>query len=256
MKEEFIMEVKKGRWEDWEKDYLFKHYDTSTAAELATHLGRSKTSIIEQKRKLKLKKNKKQLNPQDVNAMIAEHRKIKENTSMQDLDEAQERRFWLNELESSPGWKQCIVMFDDNEMDVYRNKYVETMMTLETVTEIEKGSIHIMISSMIRLDRYQQLEKEYRDMSQGGDTEAAGKAMSLHREIKDTVEMYMKAEDTLNASRKQRIKEEGDQRLNLIELLKELDSKEARDKLGREADALKHIQNLEDKRLKDGGYIK
>jgi hypothetical protein len=250
------MEAKKGRWEDWEKDYLFKHYDTSTAAELAAHLGRSKSSIIEQKRKLKLKKNKKGLKAEEVNAMMAKHREVTENTSVQNLEEAQQRRYWLNQLQESAAWKQCVVMFDDNELDVYRNKYVETMMTLETVTEIEKGSIHIMISSMIRLDRYQQLEKEYRDMSEGGDPEAAGKAISLHREIKDTVEMYMKSEDTLNASRKQRIKEEGDQRLNVLELIKELDSKDARDKLGREADALKHIQSLEDKRLKDGGFIR
>jgi hypothetical protein len=250
------MELKKGRWEDWEKDYLFKHYDTNTAEELATHLGRSKTSIIEMKRKLGLKKNKKQLKPEDVNAMMAKHRDIQESNSVQDLDEAQQRRFWINELEKSAKWGQCKAMFDENELNVYRNKYVETMMTLETVTEIEKGSIHIMISSEIRMDRYQQLEKEYRDMAEGGDPEAAGKAISLHKEIRDSVEMYMKAEDTLNASRKQRIKEEGDQRLNLIELLKELDTADAREKLGREADALKHIQALEGKRLKDGRFIR
>lgn len=250
------MELKKGRWEAWEKDYLYKHFDTSTDAELAAHLGRSKTSVIEMRRKLGIKKNKKKVDPEVINEMMHKHRELQETTSVQDLDDAQQRRFWLNDLEGSAQWERCKLAFDSNELNVYRNKYVEMMMSLETVTEVEKGSVHLMISSMIRIDRYQQLEKEYRDMAEGGDPEAAGKAISLHREIKDTFEMYMKAEDALNVSRKQRIKEEGDQRLNLIELLKELDSKEARDKLGREADALKHIQNLESERLKNGGFIR
>ncbi len=250
------MELKKGRWEDWEKDYLFKHYDNNTSGELAAHLGRTKTSIIEMKRKLKLKKNKKQIKPEEITAMIAKHTEVTGNTSVQDLDDAQQRRFHINELTTSPNWQQCILMFDEQELEVYKKKHVETMMTLETVNEIEKGTIHVMITSFIRMNRYQKLEKEYRDMAEGGDAETAAKAISLHKEVRDSVETYMRAQDELNASRKQRVKEEGDQRLNLIELLRELDEKRAREKMGREADALAHIQSLEDKRLSDGGFIR
>jgi hypothetical protein len=188
--------------------------------------------------------------------MMAKHREVQETTPIAELDEAQRRRYLINELEKSPNWMECKLMFDEYELDVYSNKYIEIMMALENVTEVEKGSIHIMVCAHIRINRYQKLEKEYRDMSVGGDPDAAGKAISLHREIKDMVEVYMKAEDTLNASRKQRIKEEGDQRLSLIELIKELEKKEARDKLGREADALKQIQKLEDARLSDGGFVR
>lgn len=247
-----------ARWEDWEKDYLFKHYNSSTATELGTHLGRSKTAVIEMKRKLGLKKNKKQIKPEDITAMIAKHAEIKESTPIQDLDDAQQRRAYLNDLTQSPNWQECILMFDEQELAVYKAKYVETLMTLETVNEIEKGNIHVMITSFIRMNRYQKLEKEYRDMAAGNDydSDLAAKAISLHREVRDSVETYMKAQDELSASRKQRIKEEGDQRLNLIELIKELDESHAREKLGREADALAHIQNLEDKRLSDGNFIR
>ena len=252
------MEAKKGHWEDWEKDYLFKHYDNSTAAELATHLGRSKTSVVEMKRKLGLKKNKKQIKPEEITAMMKKHAAIHESTPAQDLDDAQQRRFHLNDLTQSPNWQECILMFDEQELAVYKAKYVETMMALETVNEIEKGNIHVMITAFIRMNRYQKLEKEYRDMAQGSDydSDLAGKAISLHKEVRDSTEIYMKAQDELNASRKQRIKEEGDQRLNLIELIKELDEGQAREKLGREADALAYIKQLEDKRLTDSNFIR
>lgn len=252
-----MSEQRKGRWEDWEKDYLFKHSSDSTDAELASHLGRSKTSIIEMRRKLKIKKNSKSGNkPEEITAMIAKHQELKESTSVADLDAAQQRRFYINELTDSPNWNDCILMFDDQELEVYKSKYVETMMTLETVNEIEKGNIHVMIMSYIRMNRYMKLEKEYRDMAAGGDPELAAKAISLHKEVRDATDVYMKAQDELNASRKQRVKEEGDQRLNVVELIKELDAKDARDKLGREADALAHIQNLEKQRLTDGGFIR
>ena len=249
-------QANKSHWEAWEKDYLFKHSDHTSDAELATHLGRTKTAITEMRRKLGIKKNKKQIKPEEVTAMIAKHREVTENTSIANLDEAQQRRHHLNDLVNSANWQECILMFDEQELKVYQNKYVETMMTLETVNEIEKSTIHIMLTAFIRANRYQKLEKEYRDMAIGGDPELAAKAISYHKEVRDSTEVYMKAEDTLNASRKQRIKEEGDQRLNLIELIKELDTKDAREKLGKEADALMHIQKLEDDRLTNGGFIR
>ena len=164
----------------------------------------------------------------------------------------------IYELSTSDNWQDYILIFDEQELEVYRTKYIEAMMTLENVNEIEKSTIHIMITAFIRANRYQKLEKEYRDMAQGedGDVNLAAKAMSYHKEVRDSIEIYMKAQEELNASRKQRIREEGDQKLNLIELIKELDAQEARDKLGREADALAHIQNLEDKRLSKDGLIR
>jgi hypothetical protein len=243
-------------WQDWEKDYLFKHAAHTKDAELASHLGRSKTAVTEMRRKLGIKKNKQQIKPEEVTAMIKKHREVTENTPIASMDESQQRRHYINELMDSANWQECIQMFDEQELKVYQVKYVEFMMTLETVNEIEKSTIHIMIGAFIRMNRYQKLEKEYRDMAAGGDPELAAKAISLHKELRDTTEIYMKAEDTLNASRKQRIKEEGDQRLNLIELIKELDEVDAREKLGKEADALMHIQKLEDERLTDGGFIR
>ncbi len=251
-----MSELKSGRWEPYEKDYLRNNYDSNTAAELAEHLSRSKTAIIEMKRTMGLKKNKKQIKPEEITAELAKHTELKESTPTQDLSDAQERRFHINELIESPNWQECILMFDEQELEVYKKKHVETMMTLETVNEIEKGSIHVMIMSFIRMNRYQKLEKEYRDMAEGGDSDAAGKAISLHKEVRDSVEIYMKAQDELSASRKQRIKEEGDQRLNLIELIRELDEKQAREKMGKEADALALITKLEGERLSDGGYIR
>jgi transcriptional regulator len=250
------MEPRKGRWEDWEKDFLFKHAQHKTDEEMAAELGRTKTSVIEQRRKLNIKKNKKAIKPEQVSAMLAEHNKVRESTSVEDLDEAQRRRHFLNDLMGSPMWDECVAMFEEEELALYKYKYVEFMMTFDTVTEVEKGSVHIMLSCLVRIDRYQKQEKEYRDMAKSGDASAGAKAITLHREIKDMVEIYLKAQDDLNASRKQRIKEEGDHRLNLIELVKELETREARDKLGREADAFKYIQDLEEDRLRDQGFIR
>jgi len=160
-------------------------------------------------------------------------------------------------LKASPIWAECIRMFDDEELELYKEKWVDFMMSLDTVNEIEKGSIHIMISCLIRINRYQKLEKEYRDMSKGNeDSELAAKSISLHREMKDMGEMYMKAQQDLDASRSQRIKREGEQKINLIEMLKELDKKLAREKLGREADALDRIKELETERLQNGDFIR
>lgn len=251
------MEIKKGRWADWEKDYIFKHSAVKTDADIAAHLGRSRTAVIEMRRKLGVKKNKKSIKPEDVRHVMAEHTKLKESTNVADLDDAQRRRFWLNNLTDSPIWPECLLMFEEDELELYKQKWVDFMMTFDTINEVEKGSVHIMICCLIRINRYQKLEKEYRDMSKGNeDSELAAKSISLHREMKDMAEMYIKAQQDLDASRAQRIKKEGEQKINLIELLKELEKKEAREKLGREADAFARIKELETARLRKGNFIR
>lgn len=248
---------KKGKWEDWEVDYLYKHYEHKTDVEMATDLGRTKNSVVEMRRKQGIKKNKKSIKPEDIQHVMAEHTKLRESTNIADLDDAQQRRFWINSLKDSPIWSECLVMFEEDELELYKMKWVDFMMTFDTINEIEKGSVHIMISCLIRINRYQKLEKEYRDISKGNeDSELAAKSISLHREMKDMAEMYLKSQQDLDASRSQRIKKEGEQKINLLELLKELEKKEAREKFGREADAFAQIKQLETQRLRDGNYIR
>jgi len=242
---------------DWEIDYVFKHYSHQTDAELAANLNRTKTAIVEMRRKHGIKKNKQSIKPEDIQRVISNHTKLRESTNVADLDDAQKRRFWINQLTDSPIWSECVLMFEDDELELYKEKWIDFMMTLDTVTEVEKGSIHIMISCLVRINRYQKVEKEYRQMAKGNqDAELAAKSVSYHKEMKDMAEMYMKAQQDLDASRSQRIKREGEQRINLIELLKELEKKEAREKLGREADAFEQIKELENARLKKGNFIR
>ncbi len=246
------MYKKKGRWEKWEEEYVLKNYENTTDEDLATYLNRTKTAVMEKRRALGLKKNvkKEDQTVESVQAIVDKHRAIQDAVPLADMEELQERQAYLSDLINAPMWRECVEMFDEKEQKLYQTQYVETMMNLETVTGVEKNTIHIMLCSLIRLNRYQKMEKELHAMGVGAEK------LSLHREIKDTHDIYTKAQTELNVSRRQRIKEEGDQRLNLIELIKEVDAKDAREKLGREADALKHIERLEGKRLKDKGFVR
>ena len=246
------MHRKKGRWEKWEEEYILKNYERMTDEDLATFLNRTRLAVTEKRRGLGAKKNikKEDQTVESVQTIVEKHRAIQDAVPLADMDDAQERQAFLSELLHSPMWPECIEIFNEKEQKLYQYNYVETMMNLETVTGVEKNTIHIMLCSLIRLNRYQKMEKELHKMGPSADK------LSLHREIKDTHDIYTKAQTELNVSRRQRIKEEGDQRLNLIELIKELDAKDAREKLGREADALKHIERLEGKRLTDKGFVR
>ncbi|MCI0557437.1 MAG: hypothetical protein MN733_03000 [Nitrososphaera sp.] len=245
------------RWSDSELDYLYKYAMVKTDAQIGSELNRSRHAITEKRRQLGLGKNKKAIDPEQVRDLLAKHQQLRESTSIADLDEAEKTRANVNELLASPIWAECIQMFSEDELELYKKKYVDFMMTLDTVNEVEKGSMHIMISCLIRINKYQKLEKEVRDMARGSaDAELAAKSVSFHREMKDMAELYLKAQQDLDASRSQRIKKEGEQKINLVELLKEVEKKEAREKLGREADAFARIKELESAKLKEAGYVR
>jgi hypothetical protein len=243
------------KWTDSELDYLYKFFAVKTDAEIAADLGRPVQGVTEKRRLLDMKKNRKGVDPAQVDRLLSQHKELRESTNVADLDEVQKTRHWLNELDKSPIWTECILMFADEELALYRKKYVDFMLTLDTINEVEKGTVHIMISCLIRINRYQKLEKEYRDMAKGNmDSELAAKSITLHKEMKDMAELYLKANQDLDTSRAQRIRKEGEQKMTVLELLRELEKREAREKMGREADALSRIRQLETARL-DGGYF-
>jgi len=244
------------KWQDYEDDYVLKNYVHLSDKKMAAYLGRSASSVTERRRKLGLSKNKKAATSEQVQRVLTKQAEIREQTPIEELDTAQKRRYYISELEKSQTWVQCQDMFDKDELSFYRHKHVEFMMNLDTVNEIEKNSIHLMISYLIRINRFQKQEKRYRQLAADGDDAAGAEAITLNREIKDIAELYLKQEDKLNASRAQRIKQEGEQRMTVIELLKELESREAREKLGREADAFKFIQDMEDSRLREQSFIR
>ena len=244
-----------ARWESWQIDYLNQNFRSMTDKEMGAFLERTPESIMQKRRKLGLKKDKASAE-ESIEATVAVHNEVRGTTALHDLTESQRRAELSNILLSSPIWAECKDMFDTNEMEYYKTRWIDFRMTYDSLNPVELDTLHVMLVALLRLNRYQKLEKSLRNEFTGPADEMKNSLVSVHREIKEMNEVYMKAMSTLSVSRDQRIKREGEQKVTLLTLLRELELKEGREKMARESDALKFIGTLERDRLTGDGHLR
>jgi hypothetical protein len=244
-----------ARWKDWEVDYLSKNFQSLTDKEMASFLNRSEESVMQKRRKMRF--SKKASNAQEsIEAAVEAHNDTRTNTALQDLTESQRRAELSNILTNSPIWGECKEMFSSSECTLYKARWVEFRMTYDSLNPVELDTLHILLTAMLRLNGYQKMERRIKDSHTGTVEEMRMALITVHKEIREMNEVYMKALNVLSASRDQRIKREGDQKVTLLTLLRELELKEGREQMAKESDALRFISNLERERLSAEGFLK
>jgi hypothetical protein len=207
--------------------------------EIGQRLNRDETSINNRRRRLGLvnSRSKPRLSKKSREAYVAQ------------LDDDERRKFFEKEIVKSSRYKSIQASFSDEEKKYYVEKYVEFMMdpTIETMTAMEKDTLHNMILAEVQIQRYLEEEKMHKDLVKK--LYASGKisdpakipAFSRAREIKDCQEVIMKCQSSLMVERKQRLKDQSDQSVTFTNLIKELKDPRNRYRLGAEAAMLKVI---------------
>jgi hypothetical protein len=226
-----------------------------TDKEMAAFLSRSEEAVMQKRRKMGLKKSGQDAE-KSIEAAIEAHNEVRSTTALQDLTDSQKRAELISQLVNSPRWARCQTIFSEEELRTYKHDWVEFRMTYDSLNPVELGTLHVLLLAQIRLDRYQRMEREIKESHKGWTNELQTALVSVHREIREMNEVYMKALDKLSASREARIKREGEQKVTLLTLLKELELKEGREKMAKESDALKFIGQIERDRLSKEGYLR
>jgi hypothetical protein len=223
-----------GRFERWEEEYIRENYQNKTWQEIASHLNRSLRAVMDKAKRLGTQKKN----------ILATTKPLSQINS-EKLDIEEKRKQVIYELENSPDFLALSNSFDEYELERYKTKWAEIMLRDEIMTPTEKDAVHVMISNLIRMDRYQKLEKEYYQANNKSLREKGKWATpwTMHREFKEANEMFISASKALAMSREQRIKREGDDKITIINLINEFDDKRGREALGREMAAFEYLKN-------------
>jgi hypothetical protein len=217
-----------GRFSKEEEEYVRTHCKTNTDKEIAKALNRTERAIVNVRTRLKLKKPRSK-------------RKRKYNTKANResyialLDETGKRQLFEKEIRNSARFGALEEILDEGEKDLYIEKYLDFMMdpSIETMTSMEKDSLHQKIMAEIRINRYLREEKDMR--------ESGSPQFSRARDIAQCEEIILKCQQSLGTERRQRLKNINDQAVTFVNLVKEMKNPGLRLQMGREAAMLRYM---------------
>jgi len=221
--------VKKGRFTDDEAALVEQNYLIMSDQQMADILGRDKTAIVNFRRRKGLDKKGK--------ASVAEgldSEKAREGF-IASLPEEDKKKELLANLRATSAFINVKKSLETSEIQFYEDRYVEFMMdpTIETMTATEKDALHRKTLAEIRMHRFMEDEKDFRE---------TGQPNNRSREIAECQDAIYKCEKSLNVTREQRLKDGQDQSINFTSIVKELQNPRNRQELGYEAAMFRWMQ--------------
>lgn len=221
--------MKKGRFTEEEKAVIKQNYLMMSDAQIAEILNRDKTAVINFRRRHGLDKNGKSSVSQGFDKEAAREQFVSA------LPEEDKKKELLAGLKATAQYRTIVQSLAKTEIQFYEDRFLDFMMdpTIETMTATEKDALHRKTICEIRVHRFLEEEKEYREQ---------GQPQNKAREIKDLNDQIFQCEKSLNVTREQRLKDGQDQSVNFTSIVKELQNPRLKQEVGYEAAMFKWMQ--------------
>jgi len=220
--------MNKGRFSQSEEAFIRQNYLSMSDREMGKVLNRDFNSIMQYRKRKNLTKQNVKIKDKNLKSQI------KKASYLNSLSQEDKKKAILDELRATAGYRTVSKSLTDDEKRYYEEKYLEFMMdpTIETMTSSEKDLVHTMVIAEIRMFRFLEDEKNFRENNSNA---------NRSKEIQECMDTIHKCQKSLNVTREQRLKNRQDQSINFVNILKELQDANKRAEIGYEAAMLKYI---------------
>lgn len=217
---------KKGRFAEDEKTFVKQNYLTMSDQQIAEILDRDKNAIVNFRRRHGLDKQGVATPAKGLNT-----EKVRDDF-VQALPAEDQKKAFLAELRATSSFRTVSLTLTKDEIKFYEDKYIEFMMdpSIETMTVAEKDALHRKTIAEIRMYRFMEEEKVYKE---------TGQPNNRNKEINECQAVIQQCEQSLKVTRQQRLKDGQDQAINFTAIIRELNNPRLRQALGYEAAMLK-----------------
>ena len=227
--------LKKTRFEDYEIAYIRQHYKMMTDEEIGDELGRSGKAITRKRTEIGCSKGtgrpKKPLlkgKNQISNSLVRSSNEIKKDIFSQ-LNREQKKKLFRQRFQNSERHDQLTRILNEDEINFYSERFLDYIMTWDTILTTEEDTLHLAI---IELIRGQRILRRQRDAQE----EAHGIALEVFdRQYKECVETYNRLMNSLSGTRQQRLSKNSESSISIVTIVQALQDNENRERAGREA---------------------
>ncbi|MHA2063178.1 MAG: hypothetical protein ACXABY_02235 [Candidatus Thorarchaeota archaeon] len=233
----------KGRWDEWEEQYLRTHWQTMTDKEIGEKLSREEDAITRKRKLLGLKKGANG-RPSNKSREVAAQRP--NELSLAQLPKVERLKFYKSQFNESWRFPHLKKVLLDDEVDYYRHRYIGVIDAMDSITYAEEDLVHCMIMCDVQIMRIQELIrselKAYKDSDADDDTRRPP-PQYLYKDLGDAEGRYVKLQEKLNLTRQQRLKENKEEDITIVSIVTNLLERRNRADADRLAGELDYFKN-------------
>jgi len=220
---------KKGRFQPWEDKIVHDLWRTHTDKQIAKEIGRTERAVTTRRKRLGLDKP----NGRPSEAMVAESlRSNPTEYNISKLSKEDRINIYRLEFEKSARYPHLISTLLPEELVYYKNKYINTIDSMDSCTESEEDLVHAMIMKEIEILRIQQQIKDAIVKNKEDPEENQKPALWMFEQLNKSEQQYVKYKEKLYQTREQRLKKGEESKINIATIVQAFRDRNNRKKGG------------------------
>lgn len=225
--------INRGRFKPWEDEIIKQLWITNADPVIAKELGRGVESVMLRRKKLGLHKPHGRPN-QDCRKEIILAKPTEYNLSKLSKDDR--LAFYKTKFDHNPRYKWLTKTLLPDELEYYRQKYIETIESLDSITMQEEDLLHNMLMKEILIFRMQtQMKEQIQEYFDSDEEDRPPINLTLYKDLEAAEKQYVQYQEKLRLTREQRLKTDKEEKITIAALVRSFLDAQNKDRAGQMA---------------------
>jgi hypothetical protein len=222
--------TKINAFEEWEDDYIRENWETKSDEEIAQHIDRLADGVQRRRKKLGLTRQVGRPASQGhIGAIFANP----SSYNLARLSKEDRLTFYRTQFEKSPRYIWLTQTLSDTELEYYKNKFIDTSDSLDTLEAQEEDILHNMIMKEIDIVRLRKLIRQQMNEYEQAPIDAKPPLnQQLYQDMERAEKQYVGYHEKLRLTREQRLKTDEEQRVTVSSLVRSFLDAKVRQEVG------------------------
>jgi hypothetical protein len=240
-------------YSDGEMAFLKANWRTMTDEEIGKQLGRSPESVARKRKSIGLVKRSGRPSREEVKEAKLENAHRHPSTSnLAALDKTERLEIYKKNFNRNPRYPSLKKELHNDEMELYKHKYVDFMDSVETITIQEEDSLHHMIMADMSISR---IRCKIKDMEEENDMNDRPLVFGLYDSLDKAEKKFMEYQKILRVTRESRLKENKEEKETFATMVNLYRSKAVREEMGRQAGLMSKYKDMCENDMKTRRYL-
>lgn len=206
------------RFKAWEDQIIFDDWETYTDEEIAEKLNRTPKAVTRRRKNLGLlKPNGRPTKQHKVEAILENPNEY----NLSKLSKDDRISFYKTKFDKNPRYPWLVKTLMPDEIEYYKQKYIETIDNLDSINMQEEDLLHNLIVKEIAIMRIQTKIKQQEELWREADEDEKPQInMGLYKDLNEAEKQFIDYHQKLKLTREQRLKTDKEEKITMTSIVR------------------------------------
>lgn len=240
-------------YSDGEVIFIKANWRAMTDEQIGKQLGRDAGSVARKRKQLGLNKGAGRPSAEEIKDAKLENATRHPSTSnLAALDKTERLEIYKNNFNKNARYPSLLKELHDDELDLYKHKYVDFMDSVDTITIQEEDSLHHMIMADLSISRIRINIKKMEEENNDNDRPLV---FGLYDSLDKAEKKFVEYQKILRVTRESRLKENKEEKETFSTIVNLYRNKAAREEMGRQAGLMDVYKEMCEKDMQARRYL-